>query len=138
MSAAPLHKSLFSYWISDWQGRASAKDKRGDGISGSVDGLVFYEQLKKFGVVDPTPDDRPPSHLTSPALQAVKTKRNLLAHGEKSFTDLGRDLSVESLEADSSSVFDTLRKIAAEVDNYLRNQRYLAQPPAPAAAPAAA
>lgn len=129
-AAAPLHQSLFSYWISDWQNRASAKDKRVDGISGSVDGLVFYEQLKKFGVVAPTPDDKPPSHLTSPALQAVKKKRNLLAHGELSFTDLGRDLSVESLEADSFAVFDTLRKIAAEVEKYLRDQRYLAQPPA--------
>jgi hypothetical protein len=137
-SPAPLHQSLFSYWISDWQSRTSAKDKRIDGISGSVDGLVFYKQLRKFGVVAPTPDDRPPNHLTSPALQMVKQKRNLLAHGEKSFTDLGRDLSVESLEADSLVVFDTLRKIAAEVDKYLRDQRYLAQPPAPAVAPAAA
>lgn len=137
-SAAPLHQSLFSYWISDWQSRTSAKDKRVDGISGSVDGLVFYEQLRKFGVLAPTPDDRPPSHLTSPALQTVKKKRNMLAHGEKSFTDLGRDLSVESLEADSLAVFETLRKIAAEVDKYLQEQRYLAQPPAPAAAPAAA
>ena len=133
-SAAPLHQSLFSYWISDWQSRTSAKDKRVDGISGSVDGLVFYEQLRKFGVVAPTSDDKPPSHLTNPALQTVKKKRNLLAHGEKSFTDLGRDLAVESLEADSFAVFDTLRKITAEVDKYLRDQRYLAQPPTPAAA----
>lgn len=137
-SAAPLHQSLFSYWISDWQSRSSAKDKRIDGISGSVDGLVFYEQLRRFGVVAPTPDDRPPSHLTSRALQTVKAKRNELAHGETSFTDLGRDLSVESLEADSLAVFDTLRKIAAEVDKYLRDQRYLAQPPGPVAAPTAA
>jgi len=137
-SAAPLHQSLFSYWISDWQSRTSAKDKRVDGISGSVDGLVFYEQLRKFGVLAPTVNNRPPSHLTSPALQMVKTKRNQLAHGEKSFTDLGRDLSVESLEADSSAVFDTLRKIGAEVNKYLQDQRYLAQPPAVEMAPAVA
>ena len=128
-STAPLHQSLFTYWISDWQSRTSAKEKRVDGISGSVDSLVFYEQLKKFGVVAPTHDDKPPSHLTSRALQTVKTKRNELAHGETSFTDLGRDLSVESLDADSLAVFDTLRNIAAEVDKYLREQRYLAQPP---------
>lgn len=134
-STAPLHKSLFTYWISDWQSRTSAKEKRVDGISGSVDSLVFYEQLRKFGVVAPTPDDKPPSHLTSRALQTVKKKRNELAHGETSFTDLGRDLSVESLETDSLAVFDTLRNIAAEVDNYLREQRYLAQPPAAAAPP---
>lgn len=137
-SAAPLHQSLFSFWISDWQSRTSAKDKRVDGIAGSVDGLVFYEQLRRFGVVAPTPDSRPPNHLTSPALQAVKNKRNLLAHGEKSFTDLGRELSVASLEADSFAVFETLKKIAAEVDRYLLDQRYLALPPVVAAAPAAA
>lgn len=133
-SVAPLHQSLFAYWISDWKSRAAAKDKRGDGISGSVDGLVFYRQLKKFGVIAETPDDKPPKHLTNSALQVVKNKRNQLAHGEKSFTDLGRELSVESLEADFLAVFETLRKIATEVEQYLREQRYLAQPPAQAAA----
>lgn len=134
-SASPLHTSLFRYWMDDWTSRTSGKDKRVDGISGSVDSLVFYEQLKKFGVVAKTPNDHPPAHLTDIALQKVKTNRNELAHGEKSFTDLGRDLSVESLATDSLTVFDTLRNIATEVDNYLRDQRYLAQPPAAAVSP---
>ena len=133
-SASPLHCSLFRYWMDDWKGRTSGKDKRVDGISGSVDSLVFYEQLKKFGVVAQTPNDRPPVHLTDAALQKVRTNRNDLAHGEKSFTDLGRDLAVPTLEADSSAVFDTLKKIAAEVDSYLRSRRYLAEPPAAEAA----
>lgn len=127
---SPLHSSLFRYWMDDWTSRTPGKEKRIDGISGSVDSLVFYEQLKKFGVVVPTPNDRPPVHLTDAALQKVKNNRNQLAHGETSFTDLGRDLSVESLETDSMAVFHTLRNIAIEVDNYLRDQRYLAQPPA--------
>lgn len=125
-SASPLHTSLFRYWMDDWKSRTSGKDKRVDGISGSVDSLVFYEQLKKFGVVAQTTDDRPPAHLTDFALQKVKTNRNELAHGEKSFTDLGRDLAVPTLETDSLAVFDTLRKIAFEVDNYLLDRRYLA------------
>ncbi len=132
---SPLHTSLFRHWMDDWTSRTSGKDKRVDGISGSVDSLVFYEQLKKFGVVAATPNDRPPAHLTDAALQKVKINRNELAHGEKSFTDLGRDLSVESLATDSLAVFDTLGNIATEVDNYLREQRYLAQPPAAAAPP---
>ena len=93
-SISPLHTSLFRYWLDDWKNRTSGKDKRVDGISGSVDSLVFYEQLKKFGVVAQTANDRPPAHLTDIALQKVKTNRNELAHGEKSFTDLGRDLAV--------------------------------------------
>ena len=125
-SASPLHTSLFRYWMDDWKSRVSGKEKRVDGISGSVDSLVFYKQLEKFGVVAQTPNDRPPAHLTDAALQRVKTKRNELAHGEKSFIDLGRDLSVPTLEADTSAIFETLRKIAAEVNSYLQDRRYLA------------
>lgn len=136
-SASPLHTSLFRYWMDDWKSRTSGKDKRVDGISGSVDSLVFYEQLKKFGVVAQTTNDRPPAHLTDIALQKVKTNRNELAHGEKSFTDLGRDLAVPTLETDSLAVFDTLRKIATEVDNYLLGRRYLALPAAGTATAAA-
>lgn len=134
-SASPLHTSLFRYWMDGWTSRTSGKDKRVDGISGSVDSLVFYEQLKKYGVVAPTPNDRPPKHLTDAALQKVKINRNELAHGEKSFTDLGRDLALQTLEANSLAVFDTLRKIAAEVDSYLQDQRYLAHPPTVAVSP---
>lgn len=130
----PLHESLFTYWISDWKRRGSGKEKRVDGISGSVDSLVFYQQLRKFGVIAKTDNDRPPIHLTNPALQKVKNNRNELAHGEKSFTDLGRELAVPTLEADSVAVFETLRKIASEVDSYLQGQRYLARPAAVAAA----
>lgn len=125
---SPLHQGLFQYWIKDWQGKTSAKDKRGDGISGSVDGLVFYKQLRKFGVVAKTEDDKAPTHLTHNALQRIKNNRNALAHGEKSFTDLGRQLSVEELNADSAAVFTTLKQIAIEVDNYLEDRRYLAAP----------
>ncbi|GAB1394769.1 hypothetical protein MASR1M60_29330 [Rhodocyclaceae bacterium] len=137
-SASPLHTSLFQYWMDDWTSRTSGKDKRVDGISGSVDSLVFYEQLKKFGVVAQTSNDRPPAHLTDVALQKVKNNRNELAHGEKSFTDLGRELAVPTLETDSLAVFDTLRRIAAEVDNYLQGQRYLAQPAPAETVPVAA
>ncbi|MBT9514774.1 MAG: hypothetical protein IV104_20730 [Acidovorax sp.] len=125
---SPLHQGLFRYWIQDWQGKTSAKDKRSDGISGSVDGLVFYKQLRKFGVVAKTQDDKAPNHLTHNALQRIKNNRNALAHGETSFTDLGRQLSVQELEADAGAVFTTLKQIATEVNNYLEGRRYLATP----------
>lgn len=127
-TGSPLHHGLFQYWIKDWQGKTKAKDKRSDGISGSVDGLEIYKQLRKFGVVAETPDKKAPTHLTHSALQRIKDNRNALAHGEKSFADLGRQLSVEELNADSTAVFTTLKQIAIEVDNYLENRRYLAAP----------
>ncbi len=128
-SVAPLHNSLFEFWIKDWEERSSGKYKRVDGISGSVDSKVFYQQLEKFGVVPSTESGRAPSDLSDYTLQKVKNKRNELAHGEKSFTDLGRDLAVEDLESDSSKVFVNLKKIANAVDRYLLDQRYLASQP---------
>jgi hypothetical protein len=137
-SVAPLHNSLFEFWIKDWEERSSGKDKRVDDISGSVDSLVFYQQLAKFGVVPPTENGRAPADLSDYTLQKVKNKRNELAHGEKSFTDLGRDLSAEDLESDSSKVFENLRKIADAVDKYLQDQRYLASQPGSAVIPSEA
>lgn len=133
-SSAPLHNSLFDFWMKDWEERTSGKDKRVDGISGCVDSRVFYEQLEKFGVVPQTKGGRAPAELSDYALQNVKNKRNELAHGEKSFTDLGRELAVESLESDSVNIFENLRKIADAVDRYLLDQRYFASHPASAVA----
>lgn len=124
-SSSPLHRSLFNHWITDWKSRNSGKDKRSDGISGSVDGMIFYEQLTKFGVISPTTNGKPPSHLTHHTLQKVKNNRNALAHGEKSFADLGRELAVETLEIDSGHVFHTLNQITAEVNSYLQARRFL-------------
>lgn len=125
---APLHHSLFDAWVSDWQSRTKAKDKRTGGISGSVDGLVFYKQLKRFGVVC-TADDKAPAHLTHIALQRIKDGRNTLAHGENSFADKGRELEITALREDARHVFATLNSIATEVSTYLAEQRYLANPP---------
>lgn len=126
---SPLHQGLFKHWINDWKGKTTAKEKRSDGISGSVDGVVFYKQLKKFGVITATPTDKPPSHLTHWALQKIKNDRNDLAHGEKSFVDLGRTLSLGELKINAEAVFVTLKSIAIEVDSYLSSKYYLATPP---------
>lgn len=136
-SVAPLHNSLFEFWIKDWEARSSGKDKRVDGISGSVDSMVFYQQLARFGVVPQTENGRAPADLSDYTLQKVKNRRNELAHGEKSFTDLGRDLAVEDLISDSLKVFENLSKIADAVNRYLLDQRYLASRPAAAAISAA-
>jgi hypothetical protein len=134
LSTAPLHRSLFDFWIKDWQRKSSGKEKRVDGISGSVDSKVIFEQLEKFGVVSPTENGRARAEFAEGVLQKVKNKRNELAHGEKSFTDLGREMAVEGLVDDSSKVFENLRKIADAVDKYLLERRYLASLPVSEAA----
>lgn len=122
-TTAPLHESLFSAWVSDWKSLATAKEKRTAGISGSVDSRAIAAQLRRFGVI---PADTPP-YLSSPSLLRAKNRRNELAHGEKSFSELGQELALPELREDARQVFRTLARVAQEVDVFLKQRRYFAQ-----------
>ncbi|MGF6763369.1 hypothetical protein P3T24_003695 [Paraburkholderia sp. GAS33] len=128
---SPLHEYLFQVWLNDWQD-STQREKREAGLSGSVDGLAIFNQLRRFGVF--TADQKkPPSRLTHSALQTTKGRRNQLAHGELSFSELGQGLAFEELRQDVLAVFRTLRRVASEVNAYLQDRRYLAAPIALAA-----
>ena len=127
---SPLHEYLFRAWLLDWQDR-NQREKREAGLSGSVDGRAIFDQLRRFGVFSPDVKN-PPAHLTHSALQSTKGRRNQLAHGERSFADLGQGLAFEELCQDAFAVFRTLRRIAWEVNAFLQQQRYLAKPALPA------
>lgn len=133
---SPLQEYLFRVWLSDWQDR-SQREKREAGLSGSVDGLAIFNQLRRFGVF--TADQKkPPPRLTHSALQNTKGRRNQLAHGELSFSELGQGLAFEELRQDVLAVFRTLRRVASEVNAFLQERRYLATPAALAPAVAVA
>jgi len=122
----PLHECLFKAWLLDWQDR-NQREKRQAGLSGSVDSLAIFDQLRRFGVFS-TDMRKPPAHLAHSALQSTKGRRNQLAHGERSFTDLGQSLAFEELCRDVRAVFQTLKSVAQEVQVFLQQQRYLAVP----------
>lgn len=125
-TSSPLHESLFNAWLADWKDR-NQREKRQAGLSGSVDSLAIFNRLSRFGVF-PSDVKKPPTHLTHSALRTVKERRNKLAHGERSFVDLGQDLAYEELSRDALAVFLTLRRITQEVDIFLSQQGYLAAP----------
>lgn len=125
-TSAPLHECLFRAWLEDWQDR-DQREKREAGISGSVDSLAIFKQLRQFGVF-PSDLKKPPAHLTHRAFQNAKGRRNQLAHGEHSFADLGQGLAFEELCQDALAVFCTLRRVTQEVDLFLQERRYLATP----------
>ena len=122
---APLHKALFAAWLANWGSRTKAADKRTAGLGGNVDSRVILQQLQCYGVLTVEPKDAPP-HLKHEALQRAKQHRNKLAHGEKSFAELGRDLAFETLRDDARAVFRTLVRVAQEVEAYLMQKRYRA------------
>lgn len=121
---SPLHEILFKTWLDDWQGSDQRK-KREAGLSGSVDSLAIFKRLSRFGVFSGGVE-KPPSHLVHNSLQNTKGRRNQLAHGERSFVDLGQDLALEELCQDALAIFRTLRRVAQEVNEFLQQRRYLA------------
>ena len=58
-------------------------------------------------------------------LRNIKRNRNDLAHGNKSFKEVGRDNSIEVLLEIKEEVIEYLRQILQNIKIYLDNQEYL-------------
>jgi hypothetical protein len=125
-TTVPIHESLFKAWLIDWRDR-NQREKREAGLSGSVDSRAIFNRLNRFGMFSAGLKD-PPPHLSHSALRSTKERRNQLAHGERSFADLGQGLAFEELCRDAFAVFRTLRRVTQEVNIFLRQQGYLAAP----------
>lgn len=57
-------------------------------------------------------------------LNDIKQKRNWLAHGEKSFIEVGSTSSFGQLEEAKINVFDFLGEFISAVESYISNQQY--------------
>ena len=58
-------------------------------------------------------------------LLKIKTNRNYLAHGLKSFEEVGRDATADELLKIKKRVICYLREILQNIDNYIFKQEYL-------------
>jgi hypothetical protein len=120
----PIGAAVMSLWCKEWRSKTKGKEKRTGELSGNVDGLSMHKHLRRYGVVTGT-DKNPLPHLTHKALQYSKDRRNMLAHGELGFAELGSSYSVEELIADARGVFKTLVRISQQVNSYLDAKGYL-------------
>jgi hypothetical protein len=55
----------------------------------------------------------------------VKTERNNLAHGLKSFAECGRDVTYKSLVQTKNQVVVFLRQILSNVEKYISGKEYV-------------
>ena len=85
-------------------------------ISGNIDAQKIREILKQFGG-DEISDGRD--------LKTIKDKRNNLAHGEFTFSEIGRDYSVQELIKYKKETKDYLSNVLDEMQDYIGNQKYL-------------
>lgn len=85
-------------------------------FSGNLDSREINRIFKKYGM---------DINLTYTELKEVKDLRNKLAHGETSFEEVGRDLSVKRLNICFKSGMCAVRDIINIVDDYIKNKKYL-------------
>ncbi len=87
-------------------------------VSGNVDAREIREVAKRYGF--PEPQSRGDRLLT------VKTHRNDLAHGSKSFAEVGRSFAVEDIIEIKNDVVAYLRETLDHVAGYLHGRSYVA------------
>lgn len=84
-------------------------------ISGNIDAKKIREIAKKFGYLEPK-DGR--------GLQTIKDKRNQLAHGEFTFSDIGKNFTSSDLIDYKSEVVTFIENVLNNVETYINAKGY--------------
>ncbi len=87
-------------------------------ISGNIDAQEIRKILKQFGGNEIS---------NGRNLKIIKDKRNNLAHGEFSFSEIGKDYTIQDLTKYKDDVKDYLDKVLYEIQQYIENKTYLNQ-----------
>ncbi|MEG3917740.1 MAE_28990/MAE_18760 family HEPN-like nuclease [Microcoleus sp. T3_A4] len=91
-------------------------------FSGNVDARLIKEIAKKYGFSYQTDFAKTKN---GESLVDIKDKRNDLAHGVKSFKEVGQGKTIEDLLKIKDEVIEYLRQILENIKTYLDNQEYL-------------
>ena len=84
-------------------------------ISGNIDAQRIREIAKKFGYLEPK-DGR--------GLQTIKDNRNQLAHGEFTFSDIGKNYTSNDLIDYKSEVVTFIENVLNNVETYIDTKGY--------------
>lgn len=85
-------------------------------INGNLDGRKIKEFFKDFGV-----DIRDIDQMNLQCILAIKNKRQLLAHGAMSFSDVGKDIAWDNLESNLEVIKDLFEKSKESLSNFVGN-----------------
>jgi MAE_28990/MAE_18760-like HEPN/Ras family len=103
----------------------TATFEREELFSGNVDARLIKEIAEKYGFSYQTGFAKTKNGQN---LVVVKSNRNDLAHGIKSFEEVGRDKTIEELLEIKEEVVEYLRQILENIRDYLDNEEYLELP----------
>ncbi|WP_223300648.1 MAE_28990/MAE_18760 family HEPN-like nuclease [Oscillatoria nigro-viridis] len=100
----------------------TATFEREELFSGNVDARLIKEIAEKYGFSYQTDFAKTKNGQN---LVVIKRNRNDLAHGVKSFEEVGRDQTIDELLEIKKEVIEYLRQILHNIKIYLDNQEYL-------------
>ncbi|MEI6208123.1 MAG: MAE_28990/MAE_18760 family HEPN-like nuclease [Desulfuromonadales bacterium] len=92
-------------------------------FSGNVDAQKIRKVADEYGFAHPSADGT--------SLVTIKSSRNDLAHGSKSFAEVGRDYTITELIGMKDKVIAYLHAMLTSVANYISQQQYLTAPGRP-------
>jgi hypothetical protein len=91
-------------------------------FSGNINHKEICEQAKIYGFKTET-EYTETKHGNS--LEIIKDKRNNLAHGNSSFSEIGKHYSIQDIENFVNEVINYLESITTHITDYLSQQGYL-------------
>lgn len=91
--------------------------RKTESVSGNVDAREIRRMARKYGFQEP--------RKKGERLLAVKTHRNDLAHGSKSFSEVGRTFTMRDILEITEEVVAYLTELIANVAQYLSSKNYL-------------
>lgn len=84
-------------------------------ISGNIDAQKVREIAKRLGYREPKDGSE---------LLTIKEKRNQLAHGEKTFSEIGRDFSVKQLMEMKKALTSFIEEVLINVQDFIDHRKY--------------
>ncbi len=91
--------------------------KKREIVSGNVDASAIRKVADRYGFSRPAADGS--------SLLTIKSHRNDLAHGAKSFAEVGRAFSMEDMKRLKEQVIRYLGALLASISTYLQEEHYL-------------
>lgn len=84
-------------------------------ISGNIDAQAIRDLAKQFGYTEST---------NGRHLQIVKEKRNKLAHGEFTFSEIGKEYTVKDLITLKTEVTNYIEDVLKNVEDFITDKKY--------------
>jgi len=89
-------------------------------FSGNIDARAIRTLLKNWGFADDF-------HATGEAkLHDIRNFRNILAHGERAFKEVGKGYSLNDMEKYGEATYNYLLQLVRIVNSYFSDKKYLA------------